>query len=115
MSNRFNMVGLTCALLLTFSRLQAGTNAPDYSKEALVIQEMTTRVKFSADGAREWQQTLSVRIQSEAAVREFGVLSFSYGSANEKMNVEYVRVRKPDGSVVETPASSILDVATENC
>lgn len=29
------------------------------------------------------------------------------------MTIEYVRVRKPDSSIVETPASSVLDVATE--
>jgi hypothetical protein len=42
----------------------------------------------------------------------FGVLSFSYGSETQQLSVEYVRVRKSDGSVVETPASTALDVAT---
>ncbi len=74
---------------------------------------MANKVKFSTDGSREWQQTLSVRVQSEAAVRQFGVLAFSYGSENEQVKVVYVRVRKADGSVVETPESSIQDVATE--
>jgi len=93
--------------------LAISASAADYSKEALVIEKMATKVAFSAEGAREWQQTLSVRIQSEAALRQFGVLSFSYGSEMEQMHVDYVRVRKADGSVVETPESSIRDVATE--
>ena len=69
-------------------------------------------MSFSTDGAREWRQTLAVRVQSEAAVRQFGVLSFSYSSESQQISIEYVRVRKSDGSVVETPASTALDVAT---
>ena len=79
---------------------------PDYSKEAAVIQDLATRSAFSATGAREWQQTLSVRVQSEAAVRQFGILGFLYNSDNERIEIEYVRVKKADGSVVETPAST---------
>ena len=37
-------------------------DTPDYSKEAAVIQDFATKVSFSATGAREWQQTLSVRV-----------------------------------------------------
>jgi len=93
--------------------LAISASAADYSKEAVVIEKMATTVTFSAEGARDWQQTLSVRVQSEAALRQFGVLSFSYGSETEQMRVDYVRVRKADGSVVETPESSMRDVATE--
>ena len=42
-----------------------------------------------------------------------GVLGFLYNSDNEQLEIEYVRVRKAGGSVVETPNSSALDVATE--
>jgi tetratricopeptide (TPR) repeat protein len=88
-------------------------DTPDYSKEAAVIQDFATKVSFSATGAREWQQTLSVRVQSEAAVRQFGILGFLYNSDNERIEIEYVRVKKADGSVVETPASSAMDLATQ--
>src|SRR5258708_37307043 len=47
-----------------------------------------------------------VRIQSQAGVEEFGQLVFGYSSATEKLDVEYVRVRKPDGQVVMTPEST---------
>ena len=36
---------------------------PDYSKEAVVVEKMTTKVTFSAERARDWQQTLSIGIQ----------------------------------------------------
>jgi uncharacterized protein DUF3857 len=47
-----------------------------------------------------------VRIQSESAVRELGLLTYSFASSFETLDVVYVRVRKPDGSVVETPSSA---------
>ena len=52
--------------------------APDYSKEAAVIKSIATKVSFNAEGAQHSQQVLSVKIQSEAAVRQYGVLSFAY-------------------------------------
>lgn len=86
---------------------------PDYSKEAVVVEKMATNISFSADGARDWRQTLAVRVQSEGAVRQFGILAFSYSSGSERMQIEYVRVRKADGSVVATPDSSVMDAATQ--
>ena len=42
-----------------------------------------------------------------------GILGFLYNSDNERIEIEYVRVKKADGSVVETPASSVIDLATQ--
>jgi tetratricopeptide (TPR) repeat protein len=110
MSNRLP-VGPALAICLIAAAFSPAAE-PDYSKEAAVIKNLATSVSFSTDGAREWRQTLAVRVQSEAAVRQFGVLSFSYSSESQQISIEYVRVRKSDGSVVETPASTALDVAT---
>jgi hypothetical protein len=52
-------------------------------------------------------------IQSQAGVEEFGQLVFGYSSATEKLDVEYVRVRKPDGQVVVTPESTAQDFAPD--
>ena len=54
-----------------------------------------------------------IRIQSQAGVEEFGQLVFGYSSATEKLEVEYVRVRKPDGRVVVTPESTAQDFAPD--
>jgi hypothetical protein len=110
MSIRFP-VGPALAICFIAAALSSPTE-PDYSKEAAIIQNLATNVRFSMDGSREWRQTLAVRAQSEVAVRQFGVLSFSYNSESQQISIEYVRVKKADGSVVETPASSALDVAT---
>ncbi|MGA8030315.1 MAG: DUF3857 domain-containing protein, partial [Bryobacteraceae bacterium] len=112
MLNRF-AAGLSLALYLALGALGSAADTPDYSKEAAVVQSIATKVSFTAEGVREWQQIVSIRVQSEAAVRQYGVLSFSYASGSEQIKVEYVRVRKPDGSITDTPDSSIVDVTTD--
>ncbi len=85
----------------------------DYSKEASVIEYFGTRAAFESDGTSRREITARVRIQAEAAVQSFAVLSFSYTSSSETVDVDYVRVRKPDGSVVTTPAYNIQDMPAD--
>ena len=104
--------------LLLFSALaaaQTGTNAPapDYSKEAIVIERYVTRARFQADGTSERETSAVFRVQAEAGVQNLSVLRFQYGSANEAVDVDYVRVRKPDGTVVVTPAYNIQDMPAD--
>src|SRR5882757_2565245 len=86
---------------------------PDYSKEGVVIQEFSKHIAFSPDGTWRAEQTAGVRLQSDAGVQQFGVLAFAYNRDNQKLEVDYVRVRKPDGSVVATPDENIQDVSSE--
>ena len=46
-------------------------------------------------------------------MQNYGLLSFSYPSATGTFQIVYVRVRKPDGSVVETPEENVQDMAAE--
>jgi hypothetical protein len=46
-------------------------------------------------------------------VQRYGLLTFSYPSATGTFEIGYVRVRKPDGTVVETPAEDVQDMAAE--
>lgn len=52
-------------------------------------------------------------MQSQAGIQQLGQLIFGYSSATEKLEVDYVRVRKPGGQVVETPAANAQDFAPE--
>jgi len=78
-----------------------------YAKEAYVFELIENRVQFEADGKGEPDFKMRVRIQSESAVREFGLLVYPYASSFESLEVPYVRVHKPDGTSVETPPSDI--------
>jgi tetratricopeptide (TPR) repeat protein len=85
----------------------------DYSKEAFIIEKLRTVATFENDGTGSRATTSAVRVQSEAGVEHWGVIAAGYSSANEQVEIGYVRVRKADGSVVETPADSAQDVTSE--
>jgi len=82
----------------------------DYSTEAYVFESLEHKYRFEADGKGQRESTFRVRIQSESAIREFGLLVYPYDSAFESLDVVYVRVRKPDGSLIETPATDIQEL-----
>jgi tetratricopeptide (TPR) repeat protein len=86
---------------------------PDFSKEGVVIEQSLTRVDFNTDGTSKRQQKTRVRVQSEAGIQQYGVLSFPYQGLVEHLDIEYVRVLKPDGTVVITPPDFVQDMPTE--
>lgn len=85
--------------------------APDYSQEAFVFEQFHIRTRFESDGTGQREMTVRVRVQSEAGVQQLGQLVFGYNSANEKLEVGYVRVRKADGSVVSASAGDVQDLS----
>jgi tetratricopeptide (TPR) repeat protein/transglutaminase-like putative cysteine protease len=102
-----------CALLALPAIAQGTRPSADTSQEAALIQQLATRVRYENDGTGLREETASIRIQSQAGVERYGQLQFGYSSATEKLEVNYVRVRKPDGQVVETPAANAQDFAPE--
>jgi hypothetical protein len=86
---------------------------PDYSQEAFVIEQTSTKVKFENDGSSVHEDTGRIRIQSDAGVQRYGLLTFSYASATGTFDIDYVRVRKPDGTVVVTPPDSVQDMPAQ--
>src|SRR5216683_3279581 len=94
------------------SSSQQKTNDPN-AEEAAVFERILNRAHFENDGTEMSETEAVVRIQSQAGVEEFGQLIFGYSSATEKLEVEYVRVRKPDGQVVVTPESTAQDFAPD--
>jgi len=84
-----------------------------YANEPFVIERIQTTVRFETDGKSQRELTIRVRVQSEAAVKQFGLLVYPYMGSFEKLEVVYVRVRKPDGTVIETPASDVQDLDSE--
>ena len=85
----------------------------DYSQEGFVIEQFSRKERFENDGTSSQEDTARVRIQSEAGVQRYGLLSFSYPSATGTLEIGYVRVRKTDGSLVETPPENVQDMAAQ--
>lgn len=98
----------------TFQSAHAQTaqpQKPDYSLEAVVVEQLSTAYRYERDGTGQRELTMRVKIQSDAGVERFGQLVFPYTSANEKLEMDYVRVRKADGSVVSATAADIQDLS----
>jgi len=97
------------------SAQEKATSASDalFAKEGVVYENVATVIHYDADGLGDKTLTVVARIQSEGAVHEAGLLNFAYASGEEKLEPVYVRVRKADGTVVNTPAADAQDMPTE--
>jgi len=82
----------------------------DYSQEPFVIEQYFTTARFENDGTSDRTLAVRIRVQSDAGVQQLGELIFGYNSANEVMDVHFVRVKKKDGSVVTATADAVKDL-----
>ena len=85
--------------------------AADYSQEAFVIEQLLKSYRFEKDGRGQRELSMRVRVQTEAGLERFGQLVFAYSSANENLDVDFLRVRKADGTVINGGASDIQDLS----
>lgn len=83
---------------------------PAYSQDAVVVEQLSMAYRFERNGTGQRELSFRARIQSDAAVEQFGQLVFAYSSASEKLDMAYVRVRKADGTVVNAAGSDIQDL-----
>ncbi len=85
--------------------------AHDYAQESFVIEQMHSRYRFEADGTGRKETTARIRVQSEAGVQQWGQLQEGYNSANERVEIPYVRVLKEDGTVVKAGDDAVQDLS----
>ncbi len=83
----------------------------DYSQEGFVIEQVRTLFRFESDGTGRKETIARVRVQSEAGVEQWGQVVIGYSSANERVEIPYVRVLKKDGTVVTAPADAVQDLS----
>ena len=86
--------------------------ARDYAKEAYVFEVCRTTMRYEKDGTGHRDLMARVRIQSESGVEALGQLVFGYNSANERLDIRFVKVHKADGSVVEAGPEAVQDLST---
>ena len=85
--------------------------AHDYAQESFVIEQLHSRYRFEADGTGRKETTARIRVQSEAGVQQWGQLQEGYNSANERVEIPYVRVLKEDGTVVKAGDDAVQDLS----
>ena len=83
---------------------------PDYSQEAYVIEHYHQAMRFENDGTGRDQLDAQIRIVSESGVQALGQLKVGYSALSDKLEIVYVRVRKPDGTVITAQESAIQDL-----
>ncbi len=100
-------------LLFAQSPPKPANTKPDYAQEAFVVEQSTNKVTFENDGTSSRETTARVRIQSDAGLKHWGLLTFAYASSGEELAIDYVRVRKPEGTTVMTPPENIQDMPSQ--
>ena len=83
---------------------------PDYSQEAYIIKDFEYLARFENDGTGTKTYNAVIQVNSDAGVQQWGQLVFGYSSANEKLDINYVRVKKADGSVVTATPDAVQDL-----
>jgi tetratricopeptide (TPR) repeat protein/transglutaminase-like putative cysteine protease len=86
--------------------------ASPQAEEAAVIEQSRTAIRFENDGTARRETYFRVKAQSEAGVQQWGQVVLGYSAATEKLEIPFVRVRKADGSVVDTPGSTVQDLSS---
>jgi len=89
---------------------QPTKDSKDYSNESSLVEKYEVRVTFENEGTGHREETARIRVQSDAGVKRWGQLIFGYNSANERMDIPYVRVVKKDGSVVTAGADAVQEL-----
>ncbi len=82
----------------------------DYSAEAVVIQHLDTVYTMAADGTGSRKVTMAARVGSDAAVRQLGIVTIGFAGSAERVEIDYVRVKRPDGTVIQTPVSGAMEM-----
>ena len=85
--------------------------AHDYSQEAFVIEQYRSRYRFESDGTGRKETVARIKVQSEAGVQQWGQIQVGYNSANERVEIAYVRVIKADGTVVKAGDDAVQDLS----
>src|SRR5258708_29432843 len=100
-------------LLFLASALSAQVPATQSQEQAIVIEERIVRYPFNNDGTGMHTVETRSKVVSEAGVQALGQLAFGYNSDNEQLTIDYVRVRKPDGRVVETSLENAPEISLQ--
>lgn len=103
-----------CSAALVFvvlpGLIAAQKSAPDpYAGESMVLERADVVYAMNADGTGYMQKTVAVKLQSAAALQQVGIIGMEFAANSQHVEFHYVRVRRPDGSVTETPVSDVIE------
>jgi tetratricopeptide (TPR) repeat protein len=94
-------------------QIPSAPSRDDFSNESFIVESLTKDVTFAADGTGREESHVRLRLQSDAAVANFGIVRFAYRADRERLEILDVSVHGPNGSVVTTPLSDVQDLADD--
>jgi len=117
MLRRLFLLAILTAGLHSFAQVPAPPAPPipaataDHSQESYVIEKFRSSYRFENDGTSRRELYARVKVQSDAGVQQWGQLVVGYNSANERVEIPFVRVLNPDGSTVTASADAVQDLS----
>ena len=79
-----------------------------YKEEADVVEQSDTAFRYNDDGTGTEDFHVRVKVQNDAGVRTFAVLTAAYASRTQKAQVESITVMHADGTNTVTPPSDAM-------
>ncbi len=67
-------------------------------------------MRFEDDGTGSDQTDATIKVVSESGVQALGQIKVGYSALSDKIEIAYVRVHKPDGTVIQAQESAIQDL-----
>jgi Flp pilus assembly protein TadD len=107
--HRPRVVLSTLTVMSLLSSVPTLGQTPDGSVPDAIVQQYRESIVLSADGTETHDVTTIVKINTERGVQERGTLTIPYERDTGTLEMRYVRVRKADGSVVDTPVDTAID------
>lgn len=98
-----------CAIPYAMAQ-SAEKTPPNFQNEGVVIEHYDTLYRYNDDGTGVKQVSVKVKLQSEAGMRQFSVLSFPFAAAVESAHLDRLVVRHPDGTSSETPSTDAMEM-----
>jgi tetratricopeptide (TPR) repeat protein len=86
------------------------TSDSAYPDESVVVEHLDMVVNYAPDGTGWKERTFAARLQSDSAVKKYGVVTVPYASNSESVAILYARVRHPDGTINETQPSDAIEM-----
>ncbi|MDD5044574.1 MAG: DUF3857 domain-containing protein [Candidatus Omnitrophica bacterium] len=89
-------------------------NAPkasNYAQAGALILYCDEKVEVTPQNTATWSQHYLVKILNDRGKEEFSEVQTEYDSTDEKVELEYARVIKPDGEVIPVGKKHIRDVS----
>ena len=92
----------------TVSMKASATAPPTYSSEAYVVEQSDKVFRYNKDGTGTQTHHFRVKVQNDAGVHDFSVISTPFASSSQSARVDSLTVTHADGSVSVTPPADTM-------